>query len=103
VDSLSALDALGRTIAVALAVVGLAAGGAGVVCLLLCAAPRLWAGPRRRRTQRRYVQTGLRDIERFLAGAPDHGARGGSRRRPRPPHRPRDGERGQDRHGGRDR
>jgi hypothetical protein len=100
VDSLSAFDALGRTIAVALAVVALAAGGAGVVCLVACTAPRLWAALRRRRTQRRYVRAGLRDLERFLAGPPGGG---GSRRGPRPPHRPRDGERGQDRHGGRDR
>ena len=78
---MQSLYAYGHAFDVALIAAAAAAAIAAIVCVGSCVLPGRWAALRQRRAERRYVRTGMRDLERYLTRA----ATTAARRRPGPP------------------
>jgi hypothetical protein len=80
-QSLQSLYAYGRAFDIGLIAAAAAAAVAAVLCVGSAVLPARWARWQRRRTERRYVRAGMRELERYLTRA----ATTPARRRPGPP------------------
>ena len=82
-QSLQSLYAYGRAFDVGLIAAAAAAAAGAALCVGSAMLPARWARWQRRRTERRYVRAGMRELERYLTRA----ATTPARRRPGPPGR----------------
>jgi hypothetical protein len=81
VQAMHSLYAYGRAFDVSLLAAGAVAAAVTIILVCSCVLPGRCAGWNRRRAQRRYVRTGMRELERYLTRA----ATTPARRRPGPP------------------
>jgi hypothetical protein len=70
VQSMHSLYAYGRAFDVGLMAAAAVAAAAVIAVACACVLPGRCAGWKRRRAQRRYVRTGMRELERYLGSAP---------------------------------
>jgi hypothetical protein len=67
VHSMQSLYAYGHAFDIALIAAGAAAALAAILCVCSCVLPGRCGRWRQRRAERRYVRTGMRELEQFLS------------------------------------